>query len=151
MSSPQKVTFSLPIMCNTCCNHENRSLLVKCPLLKKWHSPHLVVTITTGFSYSNRSLLKKWHFLELVCANKFEFQREKKRTRNAQHRFARPVGVHKKLNRALCFTRFCAKFPARWLQTCTKLLNTCQGLTSSKLCFSNINTLLRTSQKNKTF
>ena len=29
---------------------------------------HPVVTITTSFSYSNRSLLKKWHFLNLICA-----------------------------------------------------------------------------------
>ena len=58
-------------MCNTCYNHENRSLLVYCPLLKKWHFLYLVcsvheVTITPGLRYRNRSLLKKWNFPDLI-------------------------------------------------------------------------------------
>ena len=94
MSSPQKMAFSGPSMCNKCSNHynwftwfsysnrnvqkkwhfldlicpihvetEGRSFLLKFPLLKKWHFLDLVcsvhvVTLTIGFSYSNRSLKK---------------------------------------------------------------------------------------------
>ena len=48
-------------------SYSNRSLL------KKWHfldlvCSLLVVTITSGLSYSDRSLLKKWHFPDLICA-----------------------------------------------------------------------------------
>ena len=69
--------FSRPYICTTCCNHDNKYILVKYPLLKKKHFLELlcsvhVVTITTGFSYSNRSLLKKWHFLDLVCSAHIE-------------------------------------------------------------------------------
>ena len=39
-------------MCQIWCNHENRSFLVKCPLLKKWH------------------------FLDLVCAEKSELTKK---------------------------------------------------------------------------
>ena len=67
------MAFSRPDMRTTGCNYENRNFLVKCPLLKKWHFLDLICsvhvgTITTGFSYSNRSLLKKWHFLDPICA-----------------------------------------------------------------------------------
>ena len=96
------MAFSGPYVCNICCNHANRSLLcqISSPqkvgifgpnmfslevtittefsyrnrsLLKKWRFLDLVcsvylVTITTGCSYSNRSRLKKWHFLDLICA-----------------------------------------------------------------------------------
>ena len=70
---PQKVAF-LDLVCSvhvvtitTGSSYSNRSLL------KKWHFPDLicsvhVVTITIGLNYSNRSLLKKWHFLDLICA-----------------------------------------------------------------------------------
>ena len=59
--------FSLVVTITTGFSYRNRSLL------KKWHFLDLVcsvyvVTITTGCSYSNRSLLKKWHFLDLICA-----------------------------------------------------------------------------------
>ena len=68
-----KWQFYRPNMWTSCCNHEKRSLLVKCPLLKKWHFPDLVcsihvVTITNGLSYSSRTVLKKWHFPYLICA-----------------------------------------------------------------------------------
>ena len=65
------MALSRPNMCTTCCNHDNTSFLVKCPPLKKWHFLAFsvnVVGITTGFSYSNRSLLKKWHFLDIIYA-----------------------------------------------------------------------------------
>ena len=67
------MVLSGPNMCNICCNHENRSVFFKSPLLKKWHYLDLVssvhvVTITTGLRYSNRSRLKLWHFLDLVCS-----------------------------------------------------------------------------------
>ena len=67
------MAFSGPDMCTTCCNHENRSLLcqISSPQKVALSGPNmfsLVVTITTGFSYSNRSLLKKWHFMDLICA-----------------------------------------------------------------------------------
>ena len=60
-------------MCNICCNHENRSLLCQksSPSKSCISGPNmvsLVVTITTGFIYRNRSLLEKWHFLDLVCS-----------------------------------------------------------------------------------
>ena len=58
-------------MHTTCWNHENIDLIVKCLLLQKSHFLDLVcsvqiVTITTWFSYSNRSFLKKWNFLDLI-------------------------------------------------------------------------------------
>ena len=70
---PQKVVlsgpnmFSLVVTITLGFSYRNRSLL------KKWHFLDIVcsvylVTITTGCSYSNRSLLKKWHFLDLICA-----------------------------------------------------------------------------------
>ena len=62
-----------PNMCIICCKHENRSLLIKSPLIKKWHNRGLsctiyVVIITIGLSYGNISLFKKWHLLDLVCS-----------------------------------------------------------------------------------
>ena len=127
----------LDLICAIHVETKNRSLLLKFPLLKKWHFLDLVcsthvVTITIGFSYSNRSLLKKWHFLDLicaiyvvtmrteiyfvkspflknwhfldlVCAYKFEFC-TKIRMHPAQPRFARPGGVHnKEKDRKYCF------------------------------------------------
>ena len=67
------MAFFGPNMCNICCHNENGSFLVKSLLLKKWRfldlacSEHMV-TITSGLSYTNRSVLKKWHFLDLICA-----------------------------------------------------------------------------------
>ena len=63
----------LDLICAIHVETKNRSLLLKFPLLKKCHLIDLVcsthvVTITIGFSYSNRSLLKKWNFLDLICA-----------------------------------------------------------------------------------
>ena len=65
-----------------------------------WHCLDIVfsvhvVTIKTSFSYSNMSCLKKWHFLDLVCAYKFFFC-TKIRMHLAQHRSARPGGLHNK-------------------------------------------------------
>ena len=63
--------ISRPYMCTTCCNNDKRSGQMSSP--NNWHFLDLacsvhVVTITTGLSYSNKSLLKKWHFPDLICA-----------------------------------------------------------------------------------
>jgi hypothetical protein len=67
MCSPQKVCSVHEVTIITYLSYSNRSLL------KKWHfldlvCSLLVLTIISGLSYSDRSLLKKWHFPDLICA-----------------------------------------------------------------------------------
>ena len=61
------MAFSGPKMCDVCCNHENRNLVVKSVLLKKGHYLELIcyiniLTITTWLSYRNRDSPQKVSF-----------------------------------------------------------------------------------------
>ena len=59
-----------------------------------------VVTITAGFSYSNRNPLDKRHFLDLVCATKSKFMLKRRRKMpSSQPCFAWLGGVNSKAER----------------------------------------------------
>ena len=62
MSSPHKLAFSGSNMFNIFCNHDNRVLLVKSPLLKKWHFLDLKCNICCN--HENRNFLVKYSLLK---------------------------------------------------------------------------------------